>query len=90
MSDETTQLEKITAEELAELRQKRELVFNTSDSIAKAYLMQQKCIEDLSHFRKMYDHYAKDFNDVQKDITEKYGNVSVDLQSGVITYDGSN
>lgn len=90
MSDETTQLEKITAEELAELRQKREVLFNTSDSITKAYLTQQKCADDLILFRNLYDSQAKDFNAVQKTITDKYGNVSVDLQSGVITYDGSN
>jgi len=90
MSDETTQLEKITPEELAELRQKREALFNTSDSITKAYLTQQKCVDDLVRFRNLYDVQAKGFNDVQKAITDKYGEVSVDLQTGVITYDGSN
>ena len=90
MSDETTQLEKITAEELAELRQKRELVFNTKGAIANAYLTKQKCIDDLAHFAKIYDLQAKDFNAVQKAITDKYGDINVDLQTGVITYDGSN
>lgn len=90
MSDETTQLEKITAEELAELRQKREILFNTSDSITKAWMTQQKCIDDLANFRSLYNQQLANFNVVQKAITDKYGNVSVDLQSGVITYDGSN
>jgi hypothetical protein len=90
MSDETTQLEKVTDEELAELRQKREVLFNTSDSITKAYLTQQKCADDLARFRSIYDLQAKDFNEVQKAITEKYGEINVDLQTGVITYDGSN
>jgi len=89
MSDETTQLEKITPEELAELRQKREVLFNTSDSITKAWLTQQKCVDDLARFRNLYDVQAKEFNAVQKTITDKYGEVSVDLQTGVITYDGS-
>lgn len=90
MSDETAQLEKITPEELAELRQKRELVFDTSDRISKVWLTQQQCIEDLARLREFYTEHAKDFNNVQKALTDKYGEINVDLQTGVITYDGSN
>jgi regulator of PEP synthase PpsR (kinase-PPPase family) len=88
MSDETTQLEKVTDEELEQLREKRNTLFNTRDGVTDAYLTKQKCNRDLAYFESVYDQQVKEYNDVQKAITEKYGNVRVDLKTGILTYNG--
>ena len=80
------ELDRVSSAELLELRQKRELVYDTSDRIAKVWLLQQKCIDDLVYLRGLYDEHAKSFNSIQKVITDKYGEVSIDLQTGVLTY----
>lgn len=90
MSDETTKYEKITPEELANLKQKHDVMYKTNKNIAHAWLTQQKCIEDLAAYRVLYDQRAKEFNDAQKAITDKYGEIEVDMLTGTIIYGGSN
>lgn len=83
---EDQKFERITEGELAELKATREAWQHTRNAITDAWLTIQKCNKDLVKLEASHDDFGAKYKKVQDSILTKYGEVNIDLQTGIITY----
>ena len=81
-------MEQLEQEQLDALKSSREKIVNLKSEIADVTILEERCVADKKRLMFEFNQAASEYSKIQSEITEKYGNVSVNLQTGEITHNG--
>jgi|TARA_R110000868_G_C10604546_1_gene740834 hypothetical protein len=81
-------METVTTEELEQIASTRQKVFDLKNDIAENIIFEERCKADRSRLMFNFNQAETEYGDVQKQIKEKYGEITVNLQTGEIVHNG--
>ena len=81
-------METVTTEELEQIASTRQKVFDLKNDIAENIIFEERCKADRSRLMFNLNQAETEYGDVQKQIKEKYGEITVNLQTGEIVHNG--
>lgn len=81
-------MEKLEQQELENLTELRTKVVSLKSDIADVFIHEQNCANEKARLMFEFAKANSEYNNLQKEITEKYGNISVNMQTGEITHNG--
>jgi len=81
-------METVTTEELEQIASTRQKVFDLKNDIAENIIFEERCKADRSSLMFNFNQAETEYGDVQKQIKEKYGEITVNLQTGEIVHNG--
>jgi hypothetical protein len=81
-------MEKLEQQELETLSSVYSKVNTIKRDIADVSILEERCINDKKRLMFDFSQANSEYMKMQEDIISKYGNVSVNLQTGEITHNG--
>jgi exosome complex RNA-binding protein Csl4 len=81
-------MEKLEQQELETLSSVYSKVNTIKRDIADVSILEERCINDKKRLMFDFSQANSEYMKMQEDIIAKYGNVSVNLQTGEITHNG--
>lgn len=81
-------METVTTEELEQIASTRQKVFDLKNDIAENIIFEERYKADRSRLMFNFNQAETEYGDVQKQIKEKYGEITVNLQTGEIVHNG--
>lgn len=81
-------MEKLEQQELESLSSVYSRINTVKRDIADVTILEDRCANDKKRLLFDFSQANSEYMKMQQEITEKYGNVSVNLQTGEITHNG--